>query len=184
MTGAAKFDPFAILGETPPAAPSSTPKSEDGSAKAAKVAKVAKVGATLAGLAALAGGKLESERAEAKHASHLTAEWTPQDWLDHFEERAAIIEHDGELPRPEAEHQAFADTVEQWLVMHPPEPTEDTAGCVHCNAGLGEDGVPVLAGGAHTWIHSRCHHAWLTERRRHAAEALHAMGIEAAEVLE
>ena len=52
MTGAAKFDPFAVLGETQPAAPPSTPKPGGGSAKAAKVAKV---GATLAGLATLAG---------------------------------------------------------------------------------------------------------------------------------
>ena len=103
--------------------------------------------------------------------------WDAEAWRDHFEERAAIIEFDGGLAYLEAGHQAFADTVEQWLFMHPPEPTEDTAGCVHCNAGLGEDGVPVLAGGAHTWIHSQCHHAWLTERRRHAAEKLCAMGI-------
>ena len=113
-----------------------------------------------------------------------SVEWTRHDWRDHYEERAAIIEHDGDLPRTEAERQALANTVNQWLVMHPPPATDEHDGCVHCNAGLGEDGVPVVAGGAHTWIHSRCHHAWLTERRRHAAEALRAVGIEAAGVLE
>ena len=108
------------------------------------------------------------------------AEWTPQDWVDHFEERAAIIEHDGDLPRPEAERQALADTIDQWLVMHPPPATGDAAGCVHCGANLGDDGVPVLAGAGHTWVHSRCHHSWLAERRGLAAEALRAMGVEAA----
>ena len=55
--------------------------------------------------------------------------------------------------------------------------------CVHCGAALGDDGVPVLAGGAHTWLHSACHPPWLAERRRHATEALRAMGIAAAAVL-
>ncbi len=104
-------------------------------------------------------------------------DWTVEAWVDHFEERAAIIQHDGGLPRPKAEWLAFSDTINQWLIMHPPPATDDSDGCVHCGADLGEDGVPVLAGGAHTWIHSQCHHAWLTERRRHAAEKLSAMGI-------
>ena len=108
------------------------------------------------------------------------AEWTPQAWVDHYEERAAIIEHDGELPRQEAERQALADTINQWLVMHPPPATDDATGCVHCGQPLGDDGVPVLAGGAHTWLHSRCHPPWLAERRAEAERALAAMGVAAA----
>ena len=104
-------------------------------------------------------------------------EWTSQAWIDHYEERAAIIEHDGELPRPEAERQAVADCIDHWLTLHPPEPTSDNDGCVHCGADLGDDGVPVLAGSGHTWLHSRCHHDWLAGRRRQAAEALQAMGV-------
>ena len=110
--------------------------------------------------------------------------WDAADWQAHFHERAGICEYDGELPRPEAERQALADTINHWLVMHPSPATDDNDGCVHCQQPLGPDGVPVLAGTAHTRLHSACHSPWLTERRRHAAEALRAMGIEAAEVLE
>ena len=81
------------------------------------------------------------------------------------------------LPRPEAERQALDDTVNHWLVMHPPPANSEDDGCLHCGAALGDDGVPVLAGGAHTWLHSACHPPWLAERRRHATEALSAMGI-------
>jgi len=52
---------------------------------------------------------------------------------------------------------------------------------VHCGADLGDDGVPVLAGAGHPWLHGRCHHDWLAERRREAAVALRAVGIEATE---
>ena len=76
---------------------------------------------------------------------------------------------------------ALADTIDQWLVMHPPPATDDTTGCVHCGADLGDDGVPVLVGSGHTWLHGRCHHDWLAERRREAAVALRAVGIEATE---
>ena len=112
------------------------------------------------------------------------AAWTPQAWVDHFEERAAIIEHDGEQPRDAAERLALADTVNQWLVMHPPPATDDNDGCVHCRQPLGHDGVPVLAGAGHTWLHSACHHPWFAERRRHATEVLRAIGIEATGMME
>ena len=116
----------------------------------------------------------------ASSESERAGEWNTEDWQAYFDERAGIAEHDGGLSRADAERQALANTVNQWLVMHPPPATDDNAGCVHCNAGLGEDGVPVLAGAAHTWVHSVCHPPWLAERRRQAAEALQAVGIEAA----
>jgi len=123
--------------------------------------------------------------AKRNHGSDpASTEWTPQYWFDHFQERAAIIEYDGELPRPEAKRQALADTINHWLVMHPPKPTDDNDGCVHCRQPLGPDGVPVLAGTAHTWLHSACHPSWLAKRRAGAEQDLRAMGIEAAGVLE
>jgi hypothetical protein len=42
-------------------------------------------------------------------------EWTEQEWSDHFEERAGIIEHDGGRSRLEAEHQAYEECVRRWL---------------------------------------------------------------------
>ena len=114
-------------------------------------------------------------------AQHLiagpSASWDTTDWQALYDERAAIRESDGELPRPEAERLALADCIDWWLTQNPPPPTDDAAGCVHCGADLGEDGVPVLAGTGHTWLHSACHAPWLAERRRHATEALRAMGM-------
>lgn len=108
------------------------------------------------------------------------AEWIPQDWVDHFEERAAIIEHDGELPGPEAEQLAFEDTISLWQFRHPPEPTDDVV-CVHCDAALDDDAIPVLAGDSgHVWLHGRCHPPWLAKRRTGAEQALAAMGVAAA----
>ena len=107
------------------------------------------------------------------------AEWDATDWRAFFDERAAIREHDGELPRRDAERLALNDCIDWWLTQHPPEPTDDGDGCVHCGNVLGDDGVPVLARNSHTWLHSACHPPWLADRRRHATEALSAMGIEA-----
>ena len=108
------------------------------------------------------------------------AEWDAADWRAFFDERAGVREHDGELPRPEAERLALDDTINRWLTQYPPKPTDDVAGCVHCGADLGDDGVPVLAGTGHTWVHSRCHAPWLAKRRAEAERALAAVGVAAA----
>src|SRR6516164_599160 len=41
--------------------------------------------------------------------------WSTADWQAHFDERAGIIEFDGDLPRPEAEARAFEYCVVEWL---------------------------------------------------------------------
>lgn len=40
---------------------------------------------------------------------HGMAKWDAQDWEDHYEERAAIIEHDGGRPRQAAELSAAVE---------------------------------------------------------------------------
>jgi hypothetical protein len=42
-----------------------------------------------------------------------------EDCQAYFEERAAIREYDGGLPRDEAERLAFEDTVTHWFVLNP-----------------------------------------------------------------
>ena len=42
--------------------------------------------------------------------------WSPEDWQLYFEERAAIAEFAGGLPRADAEAQAFECCVVEWLV--------------------------------------------------------------------
>ena len=63
------------------------------------------------------------------------------------------------------------------LTQHPPEPTDDKDGCVHCGTALGDDGVPVLAGAGHTWVHGQCLAPWLARRRAKAERALEDMGV-------
>jgi hypothetical protein len=56
--------------------------------------------------------------------------WSAEDWQIFFDERAGIVEFDGGLPRAEAEAQAFACCVVEWL-NHNPE--RSPAGrCLDC----------------------------------------------------
>ena len=55
-----------------------------------------------------------SEAATSDQASE-TVGWTREDWKAFFDERAAIAEFDGKLPRPQAETRAFACCVAEWL---------------------------------------------------------------------
>src|SRR5262249_22118735 len=45
--------------------------------------------------------------------------WDPVDWRAFFDERAGIAEHDGGLPRAEAEARAFDCCVAEWLLRNP-----------------------------------------------------------------
>ena len=45
--------------------------------------------------------------------------WSPEDWQVFFEERAAILEFDGRVPRAEAELRAFAYCLTEWINRNP-----------------------------------------------------------------
>ena len=45
--------------------------------------------------------------------------WSVEDWQVFFDGRAGIVEFDGGLPRAEAEAQAFACCVAEWLNRNP-----------------------------------------------------------------
>ena len=104
--------------------------------------------------------------------------WSVEDWQVFFEERAGIVEFDGGLPRAEAEAQAFACCVVEWL-NHNPEcsPAGRCLGCgdrEHAHDPLLPYGVEPAG---HVWLHSRCWPAWYEARKAKAASALAAMGI-------
>jgi hypothetical protein len=106
--------------------------------------------------------------------------WSAEDWQVFFDERAGVIKFDGGLPRAEAEAQAFACCVVEWL-SHNPE--RSPAGrCLDCG-GLNHAHDPLLPYGVeptgHAWLHSRCWPAWYEARKAKAAAALAAMGISA-----
>jgi hypothetical protein len=87
--------------------------------------------------------------------------WSTEDWQVFFEERAGIVEFDRGLPRAEAEAQAFACCVVEWLNLNP---ERSPAGrCLGCgDREYAHD--PLLPYGVeptgHVWLHSRCWPAW------------------------
>ncbi len=103
--------------------------------------------------------------------------WTAEDWRAHFDERAAIAEHDGGLPRPEAERRAFEACVVEWLNGNHIRSSPHR--CCWCG-GTERDDVLLPFGvesAGHAWVHSRCWRAWHEARRAVAVADLTAIGI-------
>jgi hypothetical protein len=91
--------------------------------------------------------------------------WSAEDWRLFFEERAAIAEFEGRLSRTEAEAQALACCIVEWLNRNA---TPSAPGrCVWCDQ----------APGTHIWLHAECWPSWQDTRRSQAREALARMGI-------
>ena len=107
-------------------------------------------------------------------------EWSAEDWLAYFDERAAIAEYDGKLDRPAAEALAYKACLGEWLDQHPVASSPE-AGCVVCSAmdrpGDGLLPVGIGIGTGRTWLHSNCIPVWRSARMDAAGEALRAMGI-------
>jgi hypothetical protein len=119
-----------------------------------------------------------SEAATSDQASE-TVGWTREDWKAFFDERAAIAEFDGKLPRPQAETRAFACCVAEWLNRR-----RSSTRPGRC-AGCGEVERPeatVLPFGieasGHTWLHSGCWPDWHAALQAEAIAALSGVGLE------
>jgi hypothetical protein len=104
--------------------------------------------------------------------------WDPVDWRGFFDERAGIAEHDGGLPRAEAEARAFDCCVAEWLLRNPIDSSPDR--CLECGKSARID-EPLLAigvvGAGLAWLHCGCVPAWRSARRAAAVTALSAMNI-------
>jgi hypothetical protein len=102
--------------------------------------------------------------------------WSAEDWQVLFEERAAIAEFDGGLPRLEAEKQAFACCLTEWLNRNP-APSEPSR-CAVCGGG---DHDPLVSFGCesqgHTWLHRACWPSWCQAREVEAMAALSSIGL-------
>jgi len=68
--------------------------------------------------------------------------WSAEDWRLYFEERAAVAEFDGGLPRDKAEVQAFECCVVKWLDLHPAPSAPGHCAC----CGRSESHAPVPFG--------------------------------------
>jgi hypothetical protein len=106
--------------------------------------------------------------------------WSAEDWRAFFDERAGIAEFDGELSRGEAEAQAFACCVDEWLNHHPvPSPP---GRCLACGAGEQAHDALVpheIEPTGHTWLHSRCRSDWHAAPVAEARTALANLGLTA-----
>jgi hypothetical protein len=104
--------------------------------------------------------------------------WSAADWQGFFDERAGIAEFDCGLPPPQAEVQAFACCVVEWLNRNPEH--SPSGRCLGC--GSREKGHDALLPfgiepAGHVWLHGHCWPAWYQGRKARAASALRAMGI-------
>jgi hypothetical protein len=106
--------------------------------------------------------------------------WSAEDWRALFDERAGILEFDDGLSRTEAEAQAFACCVAEWLNHHPvPSPP---GRCLLCGGGEQAHDLVVRHGiepTGHVWLHSRCWPDWQGVREAEARTGLAAVGITA-----
>ncbi|MFO1036170.1 MAG: hypothetical protein U1E45_04930 [Geminicoccaceae bacterium] len=104
--------------------------------------------------------------------------WAAEDWHDFFEERAAIAEFDGGLPRDQAKARAYLCCVAEWLDQDQVNSSPDR--CLACGGG-DQSTNPLLPHGVETaslaWLHDRCWSGWEQGRWAQAAAALAQMGI-------
>jgi len=106
----------------------------------------------------------------------LRHEWSTADWQAHFDERAGIIEFDGDLPRPEAEARAFEYCVlNRNLVRSAPDRCLACGAADHAHDALLPFGTETTG---HAWLHSRCWPAWHAARKAEAIAALATTGID------
>ena len=111
--------------------------------------------------------------------------WSAEDWHVLFDEWAGIAEFDGGLTRADAESQAFAACIVEWLNRNPAR--SPSGRCLGCG-GQNHAQDPLLPYGiepfAHVWLHSRCWPPWYASRKAEAVAALSAMGIDRPETYE
>jgi hypothetical protein len=104
-------------------------------------------------------------------------DWSARDWQARFDERAGIAEFDGRLSRAEAEAEAFAGLIVEWLNRHPIPFASGR--CVWCGkADTSSDKLlPFGTCEHHNWVHAGCWSSWHQSRQAEAATALRKMGI-------
>jgi hypothetical protein len=104
--------------------------------------------------------------------------WSAEDWGALFDERAGAAEHEGGLPRAQAEARAFAYCVALWLYRNPARSAPGR--CHACSEGERVND-PLLPFGTeangHAWVHSGCWAAWYEARRASAIAAMIALGL-------
>jgi hypothetical protein len=102
--------------------------------------------------------------------------WSAEDWRLYFEDRAAVAEFDGGLPRERAEAQAFECCIAEWLDRNPVP--SSPGHCASC--GRSETYAPIVPHGTEPeihWLHRECRSEWKEKRRSQAEESLTRMRV-------
>ena len=92
------------------------------------------------------------------------------DWQEFYDERAGFAEHSGQMPKKQAEKQAFESCIVRWLDTHPPAIIPDA--CTHCGKPAGVIGRNAVITATGHYLHHACHAPWLARRREEAIAAL------------
>jgi len=99
------------------------------------------------------------------------SQWTGKDWKHFYGERAAVLEHNHELPRAEAEARAWEWCIIEWLNQNP-VPSEHGR-CVWCDGPVEAGETVVLPLGTNTHrLHPHCWQPWYQQRCNYAHKAL------------
>lgn len=99
--------------------------------------------------------------------------WSADDWLAFLDERAGIVEFDGDSSRDQCEARALACCKAEWLTRNPVRPTPGR--CVGC--GKAEHGQDPLLPTGYAWLHSHCWPALHDSQKAEAGSALAAVEI-------
>ena len=84
-------------------------------------------------------------------------EWSAEDWLGYYDEKAAISEFDHGMSRQEAEEHAIEHCIAEWLYRHP-KSSDANDGCPICGGADQPNNslLPVGLGGGQVWLHREC----------------------------
>jgi len=100
----------------------------------------------------------------------------PVGWRERFEERRAILEHDGGLTEFGAASMAGREATLDWMTQNPPH-AYSVIRCAHCDGILDQDKVSVRATMLGAFVHRECLVAFVAAWRGRAIEAMHEAGF-------
>lgn len=111
-----------------------------------------------------------------QHVAVTAVRWDGADWLDRFNERAAIAEYDAKMTREKAELAAHLYCRVEWYERNPPpDPGPDR--CCHCHGEIDGDCRTVSTDRWRRVLHTGCDRDFGIERKRQAETAMAEVGI-------
>lgn len=120
---------------------------------------------------------VEGQKSRSKPATLATLlhNATATDWQAFYDERAGILQYEGQHSRQEAERRALDETIQHWQALNPPPASEPQNGCIVCRD-VGDDLLSYVARPkTHFWLHLRCRPVFDKARRDLALDALRQM---------